>query len=97
MSRTRTRRRGSHTIAQVAAAGSAEFPYSGPPFPSLPSQAPTQTVPQQYSSDTSNLPPLPSTHKGKLRLPPTAPLTWTFMITYLVFMLVIPIIALLVS
>jgi hypothetical protein len=47
------------------------------------------------SSGRIVLPPLPSP-QGGLRLPPSAPFTWTFMMTYLVLMLVVPIVALLV-
>ena len=47
------------------------------------------------AQDINSLPPLPAASKG-LRLPPTAPMTWTFMITYLLFMLIVPIVALLV-
>jgi hypothetical protein len=46
--------------------------------------------------DLTKLRPLPTGEAGRLRLPPTAPITWTFMITYLLFMLVVPIVALLV-
>jgi len=35
--------------------------------------------------------------KPFFRLPPTAPITWTFMLTHIIFMLVVPIIALLVK
>lgn len=64
--------------------------------PELPSTSRHDLLRRSYSQDTTNLPPLPSASKG-LKLPPTAPITWTFMISYLLFMLVIPIIALLVS
>mmetsp|Transcript_21 Transcript_21/g.47 ORF Transcript_21/g.47 Transcript_21/m.47 type:complete len:364 (-) Transcript_21:405-1496(-) len=81
------RQQGSLGIAQAAAAGSW-------PVPPTSSASPAASPNSQFSPDTSNLPPLPSVSKG-LRLPPTAPITWTFMISYLLFMLVIPIIALL--
>lgn len=50
---------------------------------------------QAAGQDITKLPRLQADGSG-FRLPPTAPITWTFMITYLLFMLVVPIIALVV-
>jgi ABC-type Fe3+ transport system permease subunit len=51
---------------------------------------------RQQAEEGLALPPLPAPEGVGFRLPPTAPITWTFMITYLVIMLVVPIVALLV-
>jgi hypothetical protein len=58
--------------------------------------SPGQQQAGQSEPDLTKLKPLPTGEAGRLRLPPTAPITWTFMITYLLFMLVVPIVALLV-
>lgn len=71
------------------------------PMPGSPSQQQQQQqeqAPQQEKKEENinNLPPLQADRKG-FQMPPSAPLTWGFMITYLTFMLVVPIIALLVG
>lgn len=78
-------------VASSAAAAAAGFPSDA----DLTSQQQSSRALSREPS--ANAPPLPAPKTGGFRLPPTSPFTWTFMITYLVFMLVVPIIALLVS